>query len=155
MLPAGVLGARAGRFGFGAEARDFFALGIDCWLDALRFAARLIALVRGRDERFFRFHLLRAGGGDLRFSGGDLLVETGQLALLRGCELFEARGFGLVLAKLALERQRTGLALASAGNHAAVIAGAVRRQKIAVRILVGHVLGDGRPIRRYRRCAAS
>ena len=83
VLPAGVFGARAGRFGVGAEPGDLFTFGGELLVGALRFVARLVALVRGRDERFLRLHLLRSGGSDLRFGGCDLLVEMREFALLR------------------------------------------------------------------------
>ena len=75
--------------------------------------------------------------------------------LLSAIAIFDARHFRLlllshaiqphrfrfVLAQFALQRQRPRFALASAGNHSAVIASAIRRQKIAVRIFVRHCLG--------------
>ena len=100
--------------------------------------------MRGGNERFLRFHLLRCGRGNVRLAGRDLFFDAAELALLLGGRLIEPRGFGFVLAKFALEGERAGFALAAAGNHAAVIAGAIGRQEITVRIVAGHLLGDGR-----------
>ena len=143
VLEARLLGARAGRFRFGMETRDFAALAIELQIHAKEFAARFIALVRGRDERFFRFHLLGGGGGKLHLARGGFFLEAGQLRLLFRGGALETRGFGFAVAEFALERQRSGLAFATTGHGAAVVAGTVRRQEIAVRIVVGHLLGDG------------
>ena len=62
VLLARAFGARAGRFRVGAKPRDLFAFGCELLRRAMRFVARLIALMRGGNERFFRFHLLRGRG---------------------------------------------------------------------------------------------
>ena len=59
MRAARLLGAGAGGLGFGAEARDFLALGGQMLPDARGFAAGLVALMRGSHERLLRFHVLR------------------------------------------------------------------------------------------------
>ena len=71
-----MLGTGAGCFGFAVQARDFLALAIELQIHAEEFAARFVALVRGGDERFLRFHLLRGGGGKLHFAGRGFFFEA-------------------------------------------------------------------------------
>ena len=143
VLGSSLFGAGAGRFGFALEARDFFALAIELQVHAKEFTARFVALVGGGYQRLLRFHLLRSGGGKLHLTCRGFFLETGEVRLLLGGENFEAHGLGFALAKLAFEGERSGLAFAAARNGAAVIAGAVRSEEITVRIVVGHLLGDG------------
>ena len=49
-----------------------------CCSTRREFAARLVALVRGGDERFFRFHVLRDGGGNLLLRPRDFVFEARQ-----------------------------------------------------------------------------
>ena len=74
--------------------------------------------------------------GDFHFSSRDCHLDARQFLLLLLSHSIEPCGFRFVLAQFAFQRQRARIALASTGNHPAVITGAIKREVIAVRILV-------------------
>src|SRR5580704_4245133 len=134
MLVARLLRTNASCGSFGTNARNFGAFGIELLFGASHVVVGLVALMSGGDQRFFRFHLLRGGDGYARLAVRDFLGDTSELGLALFSQPFETSRLGFVLAQFALQGERTGIACAPTGDHATVIARAVRREVITVRI---------------------
>ena len=93
MFRAGLGGAGAGGFGVGMQAGDFGALAIKLQIDPQEFAAGFVALVRGGDQGFFGFDLLRGGGRKRQLARGGFFLDAREIGLLIGNDLFQTRGF--------------------------------------------------------------
>ena len=77
------------------------------------------------------------------------------LRLRLGRAGFQTRRLRLLHSQLALQRQRARVARASAGNHAAVVAGAFERKEIKLRIGAGQLLRRAPHFRPDTQIAAS
>ena len=140
MFCVSLFGSQTRRFRLRMQARDLSSLGFELLLYPAIFGARLIALMRGRDQRFFGLHVQRHRGRDFRLDSHDVFAEPRQFSLMFQRDPVEPCDLRLVLTKLALQRQRPRIALAASGNHPAVVAGTIRRKVETVRIFMREAL---------------
>src|SRR5271156_2574149 len=139
------------RFRICMQPRNLRALRRELLLDSPQFSSRLIALVRRRHQRFFRFHLPRNRRRHLLLGARNGHLDTRHLRLLLVHRPIQPHRFRFVLPQFALQRQRPCLARAPSGNHASVIASSFRSQKITVRVVVRHLLGQRRALHHVSR----
>ena len=91
--------------------------------------------MRRRNDVTFRFALLGRRFFERLFGGGLLRGNRFKRRLLLSCLMFELRHFRVQRPQLALHPQRARLVRAAAGDHAALIAGALRRYERILRIV--------------------
>ncbi len=137
-----LLCARPRCFRFSVQPRDLPAFRSQLLLDAAVLAAHLVALVRRGHQTFLGLHVLGPSHSKLLLRRRNRFFQPRQLGLLLLRDLFEPRGFGFVLAQLALQRERARLSLASARDHAPVIAGSIRREEVALRVFARQAFGN-------------
>ena len=136
VLTPGLFHAQPRCFRFGVQTANFFASGGKLKFDSLQLCARLVEKMGCRNQGFFRFHVLRVRQSYRRLAGGDFVPELNELLLLLLRDSLQARCLSLMLPKFALQRQRSCFTCAPAGNDAPMVASAVQRQIIAMRIFM-------------------
>ena len=126
---------------FPLQAFEFLARDGDAGVGAIRFFGGAAAFVIERDGVFLAGLLQLAEPFEVGFERGGLVLQGFLFTGLEGKQAFLLFKLGFEVAEFALEDERPGGLFAAAGEHTAVIAGAIGQQEVAAGVRFGHAAG--------------
>ncbi len=125
------------------EASDFALRFSDLLFDARKVFASLLELMECAHARFLEFDVPCEFLFQFAFDTALIFLRARQVGLRFRSEAFEANDFGFVHPQFAFQSERAGFAGTAAGDHAAVVARAVERDEILLRIFASQFFGLG------------